>query len=64
MKRFISFVLILNTLTARSQNADSIKQEASKKIYRAAATKINDLVNTRLEVKFDYDKHTCMVKPG
>ena len=27
-----------------------------KKIYRATATKINDLVHTKLEVKFDYDK--------
>jgi aminopeptidase N len=27
-----------------------------KHIYRASATKINDLVNTRLEVKFDYAK--------
>ncbi len=29
---------------------------AWKHEYRAEATKINDLVNTRLEVKFDYDK--------
>ena len=27
-----------------------------KHIYRATATKINDLVNTRLDVKFDYSK--------
>ena len=27
-----------------------------KKIYRAEATKINDLVNTKLDVKFDYSK--------
>ena len=30
--------------------------DAWKKIYRAEATKINDLVNTKLDVKFDYDK--------
>ncbi len=29
---------------------------AWKKIYRATATKINDLVHTKLEVKFDYSK--------
>lgn len=27
-----------------------------KKIYRASSTKINDLVHTKLDVKFDYDK--------
>ena len=27
-----------------------------EKIYRAEATKINDLVNTRLDARFDYDK--------
>ncbi|RYE16952.1 MAG: M1 family peptidase, partial [Sphingobacteriaceae bacterium] len=27
------------------------------KIYRAAPTKINDLVNTKLDVRFDYAKH-------
>jgi aminopeptidase N len=31
-------------------------EPAWKKIYRAAATKYDDLVNTRLEVRFDYDK--------
>ncbi|HMI64287.1 MAG TPA: M1 family aminopeptidase [Puia sp.] len=30
--------------------------EAWKKQYRATATKYNDLINTKLEVKFDYDK--------
>jgi aminopeptidase N len=35
-----------------SQSADT----AWKKIYRATPTKINDLLHTRLDVKFDYDK--------
>ncbi|MEJ7684260.1 MAG: hypothetical protein WKG06_41695 [Segetibacter sp.] len=56
MKRLISFVLISVALTAHSQKTDSVKQEPWKKMYRAAATKINDLVNTRLDVKFDYNK--------
>src|SRR6201985_3187459 len=30
--------------------------EPWKREYRAAATKYDDLVNTKLEVKFDYDK--------
>ncbi len=32
------------------------KDESWKKIYRGSATKINDLVHTKLDVKFDYDK--------
>ncbi len=36
-------------------NAQQNKVDTSwKKIYRASATKINDLVHTKLEVKFDY----------
>ncbi len=56
MKRFIFLVLILSALAANSQKTDSTKQEPWQKIYRAAAPKINDLVNTRLDVKFDYGK--------
>jgi len=32
------------------------KDEAWKNVYRATATKFDDLVDTRLDVKFDYDK--------
>src|SRR5579862_4430607 len=32
------------------------KDESWKSIYRGSATKINDLVHTKLDVKFDYDK--------
>ncbi|WP_431211411.1 hypothetical protein ACQ86N_37020 [Puia sp. P3] len=32
------------------------EDEPWKKEYRATATKYNDLIHTRLEVKFDYDK--------
>ncbi len=39
-----------------AQPAGETKDESWKKIYRASATKVNDLVNTRLEVKFDYAK--------
>lgn len=56
MKLFIVFVFALCATAAFSQVTDSSKQdEAWRKIYRATATKINDLVDTRLDVKFDYD---------
>jgi aminopeptidase N len=32
------------------------KDTSWKKVYRASYTKINDLVHTKLDVKFDYDK--------
>lgn len=32
------------------------KDQSWKKIYRGEALKINDLVNTKLDVRFDYDK--------
>ncbi len=58
MKRFIVlFVLALITASGYSQSKDSSQpQEAWQKIYRATATKTNDLVDTKLDVKFDYDK--------
>ncbi len=37
-------------------NAQSDTDTAWKHEYRATATKINDVVNTKLDVKFDYDK--------
>ena len=47
---------ILTTLCTWAQQDSGAKEEPWQKVYRAAATKINDLVDTRLDVKFDYDK--------
>jgi aminopeptidase N len=47
---------LLCSLTSFSLKPDSIKVESPGKIYRATATKINDLVNTKLDVRFDYSK--------
>ena len=44
------------SLLARAQETPPSGDEPWKKIYRATATKYDDLVNTKLEVKFDYDK--------
>ncbi len=43
-------------LIQAQQETPPAGDEAWKKIYRATATKYDDLVNTKLEVKFDYDK--------
>ena len=39
-----------------AQRSEEAKDDSWKTSYRASATKVNDLVNTRLEVKFDYTK--------
>jgi aminopeptidase N len=54
------FLIALATLTSTvsgQAKTDTAKTDASWKTdYRASATKINDLVNTKLSVSFDYDK--------
>jgi aminopeptidase N len=56
MKNILPGVLLLCSLVSFSQKPDSTKTERWKSIYRASATKINDLVNTKLDVSFDYTK--------
>lgn len=48
-------VLIISFSLA-AQNKEEKSNDSWKNIYRATATKINDLVNTKLNVKFDYEK--------
>src|SRR5436309_491648 len=48
-------VWVINTLQAQIV-VKAERNPAWKKIYRGEATKINDLVNTKLDVKFDFDK--------
>ncbi len=56
MKNLIAGALLLISFACFSQKPDSVKTEAWKSIYRASATKINDLVHTKLDVNFDYSK--------
>jgi aminopeptidase N len=51
----LSASLLFATLL-RAQNAQQQGDDSWKKVYRATATKYDDLINTRLDVKFDYDK--------
>lgn len=41
---------------AMAQSAGGTPEDPAMKIYRASATKINDLVHTKLDVRFDYAK--------
>jgi aminopeptidase N len=56
MKKFLTGVFILLSFASYSQKQDSVKSEAWENFYQASATKINDLVNTKLIVSFDYTK--------
>lgn len=56
----LSSAVILSCLIGgtafNTASAQEKKDDPLMKIYRATAPKINDLVNTKLEVKFDYKK--------
>jgi aminopeptidase N len=56
MGKFIFLSLLLIYIKSFSQTTDTTKEEPWKKNYRATSTKINDLVHTKLDVKFDYSK--------
>ncbi len=56
MRLFFSSVFLLSFVSfAFSQKTES-PDSTWKQIYRASAPRINDLVHTRLQVKFDYEK--------
>jgi aminopeptidase N len=57
MKRTLFLLaLIAGPLFMMAQPGAEPQDTSWKKIYRATSTKINDLVHTKLDVKFDYDK--------
>lgn len=57
MKKLLPVFFVFTTLSTFAQVVvTATRNQPWKKIYRASAPKINDLVDTKLEVKFDYDK--------
>ena len=56
MKKTSLILLLFICKAAFSQSSDAASDTAWKHIYRAEATKVNDLVHTKLDVKFDYSK--------
>src|SRR5450432_4187468 len=57
MKKLFIFIAILSGLGAvKAQTEKNFKDSSWKKIYRESYAKINDLIHTKLEVKFDYSK--------
>ncbi len=55
-KLLLAFVLTNTLLITYAQEEEQSQDTSWKHIYRASAAKINDLVHTKLEVSFDYDK--------
>ena len=53
---FLLSASLLFVSLIRAQDTQQQGDDSWKKVYRATATKYDDLVNTRLEVKFDYNK--------
>jgi aminopeptidase N len=56
MKNIVIGAFMLFSLAAFSQRPQPEINDNWKKIYRATSTRINDLVNTKLDVSFDYSK--------
>src|SRR5882672_11431929 len=57
MKKAFFVIAVCATQALHAQiTVKAEKDPAWKKVYRAEATKINDLVNTKLDVKFDFSK--------
>lgn len=54
--RLLSALLLFAVITATAQPGNAAKDTAWKKIYRETPTIINDLVHTKLDVRFDYAK--------
>src|SRR5450432_924675 len=55
MRFFLIFSLIVLTIASNAQPATG-DDGNWQNIYRGSSSRINDLVHTKLEVKFDYDK--------
>lgn len=57
MKQFVYLFSLLCLLqTSKAQQNEGVPDTAWKKVYRATSTKVNDLIHTKLDVRFDYDK--------
>ncbi len=58
MRKIISSLFIIFSITVYSQDVTvtAHKDTTWKNTYRGEAAKINDLVNTKLDVRFDYNK--------
>ena len=56
MKHILTLTLSLFIGATLQAQVHPAKDTSWKTVYRASATRVNDVVHTKLETKFDYDK--------
>jgi aminopeptidase N len=56
MKNFFAIFTLLFAIKQLSAQVGAPKNDKSKKVYQETSTRINDLVHTKLEARFDYAK--------
>jgi aminopeptidase N len=56
IKMLFLFAAAVSPVLLSAQDAPAAADTSWKKIYRATPEKVNDLVHTKLDVRFDYDK--------
>jgi aminopeptidase N len=62
MKKIFLIAAIIGCNYAMAQFPSMAKDDSWKKVYRAFETKQNDLVHTKLQAEFDYDKSQLLGK--
>lgn len=55
-KLFLLYVVLTSSLASIAQFAEEPQDTSWKKLYRASETRINDVVHTKLDVRFDFNK--------
>ncbi len=56
MRKLLTFLFSCTAICAIAQQSDPPKEADWTKLYRATATKVNDLVHTKVDVRFDFKK--------
>ncbi len=56
MRKLLTFLFSFTVIYSFAQQSDPPKETDLTKQYRATATKINDLIHTKADVRFDYKK--------
>ena len=56
MRKLSTAILMFSFISTLAQTTEKSKEKSWKEIYHATATKINDLLHTKLDVRFDYTK--------
>src|SRR5215212_1700265 len=56
IKVLFVIVVLVNPIMMNAQSTEAVQDTNWQDNFRASATKINDLVHTKLDVKFDYDR--------